>query len=132
MREKEKPEGERPDSPVKISLRPYQLIPSRLFAFFFIMDVWVFALYLTGAKEGWPDAGLGLLAGYLSLLGILSFASALLGILFDIVETLVFKRIFFLRFAFVYFILGVAGLALGILGDIFHVAAAGSLPKGVL
>jgi hypothetical protein len=131
MRKKEKPESERPVPPVKIRLRPYQLIPSRLFAFFFIMDVWVFALFLTGTKEGWPDASLGLLAGCLSMLGILSFLSALFGVLFDIVESLVFKRVFFLRFAFVYLIFGVTGLALGILGDAFQIVAADRLPKGV-
>jgi hypothetical protein len=131
MREKEKPESEKQDTLVKIRLRPCQLITSRLFAFFFIMEVWVFMLYLTGSKEGWPDDGLEVLAGYLSILGILSFAGALLGILFDIVETLVFKRMFFLRFSLVYLILGAAGLALGILGDIFQIAAAGRLPKGV-
>ncbi|MDR1231797.1 MAG: hypothetical protein LBK61_10400 [Spirochaetaceae bacterium] len=132
MAEKEKPEGETPVPRAAIRLRPYQLIPSRLFAFFFIMECWVFVLYLTGAGEGWPDAGLSLLTEYLSILGILSFVSAMLGIVFDIAETLIFKRVFFLRFAVVYLVLGVAGLALGIVGSIFQIAAAGRLPKGVL
>jgi hypothetical protein len=106
-------------------LRPYQLIPSRLFAFFFIMDVWVFVLYLTGTQEGWPDSGLNFLTNCLSILGILSFVSALLGIAFDIAETLVFKRVFFLRFAFVYLLLGTAGFLLGILGGALQIVAAG-------
>jgi hypothetical protein len=132
MRKKEKPEGETPVPRVAMRLRPYQLIPSRLFAFFFIMECWVFVLYLTGVWEGWPDAGLSLLMEYLSMLGILSFVTAMLGIVFDIAETLVFKRAFFLRFVFVYLILGALGLALGILGGVFQIAAAGRLPKGVL
>jgi hypothetical protein len=131
MEKKEKPEGETPVPPVARGLRLCQLIPSRLFAFFFIMESWVFILYLTGAAKGWPDAGLSLLTGYLSLLGILSFMGALLGIAFDIAETLIFKRIFFLRSAVVYLVLGAAGLALGILGGAFQIVAAGRLPKGV-
>jgi hypothetical protein len=128
MRKKEKPgAGTVPPA----GLRPYQLIPSRLFAFFFIMDIWVFALCLAGAREGWPDAGLSFLTRALTIFGILSFAAALSGIVFDILETLVFKRGFFLWFAFVYLVLGLAGLALGILGGGFQVIAAGGLPEGV-
>jgi hypothetical protein len=128
MRKKEK-SGAETVSPVR--LRPYQLIPSRLFTFFFIMDIWVFALYLTGASEGWPDTGLSFLTRTLTILGILSFVSAMLGIIFDILETLIFKRAFFLRFALIYLVLGLAGLALGILGGSFQIVAAGRLPEGV-
>lgn len=117
--------------PAKTGLRPCRLIPSRLFAFFFVMEVWVFTLYLIGAREGWPDSGLRFLAQYLTTLGPLSFVSALLGIMFDIAQTLLFKRMSFLRFAFVYVILGAAGLALGISGGVFQTVAAGRLPGSV-
>jgi hypothetical protein len=131
MRKKEKPD-EKPVPLAAIRLRPYQCVPSRLFAFFFIMAIWVFILYLTGVREGWPDAGLGLLAQNLMMLGILSFVSALLGIGFDLVETLVLKRAYFLRSALAYLLLGAAGLALGILGGTFQIAAAGRPLSGAL
>jgi hypothetical protein len=102
-----------------------------VFAFFFIMDVWVFALCLAGAAAGWPDATLSLLARCLSMLGILSFAGALLCVIFGIAETLVFRRGFYLWSALVCLVLGAAGLALGILGGVLRIAAAGRLPKGV-
>jgi hypothetical protein len=127
---KEKPgEGE---CPAKTRLHPCQRIPSRLFAFFFVMTVWVFALYLFGAREGWPDSGLRFLARHLATFGILSFVSALLGIVFDIAQTLLFKRVLFLRFVLVYVVLGAAGLALGLAGGVFQTIAAGRLPGGGL
>jgi hypothetical protein len=113
-------------APAKTGLHPLRLIPSRLFAFFFVMEVWVFALFLVGSGEGWPDSGLSFLARCLATLGTLSFISALLGIVFDIAETLIFKRMFFLRFVCVYIALGTAGLALGLSGDIFQTIAAGA------
>ncbi|MDR0639455.1 MAG: hypothetical protein LBG27_11245 [Spirochaetaceae bacterium] len=125
--EKEKSGGK----PAKTRLHPCQLIPSRLFAFFFVMEVWVFALYLVGAREGWPDSGLSFLVRHLATLGALTFVSALLGIVFDIAETLLFKRAFFLRFVVVYVVLGAAGLALGLLGGVFQTIAAGRLPGGL-
>jgi hypothetical protein len=112
--------------PAKTGPHPLRLIPSRLFAFFFVMEVWVFALYLVGSGEGWPDSGLSFLARCLATLGILSFISALLGIVFNIVETLLFKRMFFLRFVGIYVALGTAGLALGLSGGVFQTIAAGT------
>jgi hypothetical protein len=124
---KEKPER----VPVKTRPHPVRLIPSRLFAFFLVMEAWVFALYLVGAGEGWPDSGLLFLARQLTTLGLLSFMSALLGIVFGIVETLLFKRRFFLRFVAVYVVLGAAGLALGLPGGVFQTIAAGRLAGGL-
>jgi hypothetical protein len=114
------------DIPAKRGLRLCRRIPSRLFAFFFVMEVWVFALYLVGTREGWPDSGLRFLTRHLAILGILSFAGALLGIVFDIAQTLLFKRMVFLRFVLVYVVLGAAGLALGIAGGVFQTVAAGA------
>jgi hypothetical protein len=128
MEKKEKPGGETPVPRAAARPRLSRLIPSRLFAFFFIMECWVFALFLAGAGEGWPDAGLSLLTECLSALGILSFVTALLGTVFGAAEALVFKRVFFLRSAAVYLVLGAAGLALGILGGVFRIAAEGRLP----
>jgi hypothetical protein len=114
------------ESAAKTRPHPWRFIPSRLFAFFFVMESWVFALYLVGAREGWPDSGLRFLTRHLTTLGVLSFVSALLGIAFDIAQTLLFKRIFFLRFVFVYVVLGAAGLMLGIAGGVFQTVAAGT------
>jgi hypothetical protein len=125
MKKHEKFEDTERTPPVATGLRPCQLIPSRLFAFFFLMEVWVLVLYLTGSGEGWPDSTLGFLARHLMTLGILSFVSAMLGIVFDIAETLVFKRVLFLRFVFVYLVLGVAGLAFSILGGSFQIIGGG-------
>jgi hypothetical protein len=125
MKKQEKHEDEGRTALVATGLRPYQLIPSRLFAFFFLMEAWVLVLYLTGSREGWPDSTLGFLARCLMTLGILSFVSAMLGIVFDITETLVFKQVVFLRFVFVYLVLGVAGLAFSILGGSFQIIGGG-------
>jgi hypothetical protein len=111
--------------------RPFRLIPPGLFAFFFIMELWVLALFLTGAGAGWPDEGLGFLARTLTLLGILSCAAALCGIVFSTVETLVLKRAFPFWSVLARLVLGATGLALGILGGgietIAAIAAGGPL-----
>jgi hypothetical protein len=111
---------------VKTGAHPWRLIPSRAVAFFFVMEVWVFALYLIGAGAGWPDSGLGFLIRRLTALGWLSFASALAGIAFGIAQALLFKQVFLVRFALVYVVLGAAGLALGISGGVLRTVAAGA------
>jgi hypothetical protein len=120
-----KKEASKGNAPAKTEPRPWRLIPSRLFAFFFVMEAWVFALYLVGARAGWPDSGLRFLTRHLVTLGTLSFMGALLGIAFGIAQALLFKRLFFLRFVFVYAVLGAAGLALGLTGGVFQTVAAG-------
>jgi hypothetical protein len=111
---------------IKTGPHLWRLMPSRLFAFFLVMEVWVGALYLIGVKEGWPDSGLRFLIRQLTALGGLSFVSALLGIVFDIVQALLFKRMSFLRFVLVYVVLGAAGFALGISGGVLQTIAAGA------
>jgi hypothetical protein len=72
------------------------------------------------------------LARHLTAFGILSFMSALLGIIFAIAQTLLFKRAAFLRFVVVYVVLGAAGLALGLAGGVFQTVAAGTAGTAVM
>jgi hypothetical protein len=107
---------------------PAPQAPVRLSFCLLLLNGWVFVLYLAVAGEGWPDESLFFLTRALLPLGLLLSLAALTGIIFSIVETLVFRRVFFLRFAVCHAVFGAAGFALSVLGGIFQILAEGVPP----
>jgi hypothetical protein len=102
-------------------------VPPRLFAFFCLADIWLLMLYGAGARRDWPGETLRFLTERWTAAGLLTFASALLGILTGILDAALWKHTLSPLKITVFGLLGAAGLLLAVLGGSFLAAVQGTV-----